>query len=306
MKLTVSSSPHIYSTDTTRGIMADVLIALLPAALAGILTFGVKAALILVVCVVSAVLAEYLWCLIVKKPITVGDFSAAVTGLILGLCLSSALPLWMAALGSAIAVIIVKQFFGGLGQNFANPAATARIILLVSFPTYMSVYYEPFGEIVSSATPLVNGQTPLKALLLGGHAGCIGEGFPLLLLIGGLYLMTRRVILPTIPVSYILSAFLLTFALTGDLYSAVYSILSGGIILAAFFMATDYTTSPKAFLGQLIFGIGCGVLTVLIRHFGSMPEGVSYAILLMNILVPHINTLTAPKPFGYKEGRKNA
>ncbi len=306
MKLTVSSSPHIHSVDTTRGIMADVLIALAPTSIAGIAFFGVKAALVLIVCVVSAVLAEHLWCVFTKKATTIGDFSAAVTGLILGLCLSSALPLWMAALGSFVAIIIVKQFFGGLGQNFANPAATARIILLVSFPAYMSVYYEPFGNIVSTATPLANGNTPIKALLLGGHAGCIGEVFPLLLILGGLYLMVRRVISATIPLSYIASAFLLTLILTGSIYDSFYSILSGGIMIAAFFMATDYTTSPKTFLGKIVFGIGCGVLSVLIRHFGSMPEGASYAILLMNILVPHINTITLPKPFGYKEGKQNA
>ena len=305
MKLTVSSAPHVHGPDSTRGIMADVLIALLPVALAGILTFGVSAALVLVVCVVTAVLAEHLWCLIQKKPTCIGDLSAAVTGLILGLCLSSAVPLWMAALGSAIAIIIVKQFFGGLGHNFANPAITARIILLVSFPIYMSVFYEPFSKLVSSATPLVT-QTPLKTMLLGGHAGCIGEGFPLLLLVGGLYLMLRRVISPTIPLSFIGSAFVLTFILSGSSYDALYGILSGGIVFAAFFMATDYTTSPKTFWGKIIFGVFCGVVTVLIRRFGSLPEGASYAILLANILVPHINTLTMPKPFGYKEGKCNA
>ena len=293
MKLTVSSSPHVHGPDSTRGIMADVLIALLPAALAGILTFGVSAALVLIVCVVTAVLAEHLWCIILKKPTSIGDLSAAVTGLILGLCLSSAVPLWMAALGSAIAIIIVKQFFGGLGHNFANPAITARIILLVSFPTYMSVFYEPFSKLVSSATPLMT-QTPIKTMLLGGHAGCIGEGFPLLLLVGGLYLMLRRVISPTIPLFFIGSAFVLTL------------ILSGGIVFAAFFMATDYTTSPKTFWGKIIFGVFCGIITVLIRHFGSLPEGASYAVLLANILVPHINTLTMPKPFGYREGKCNA
>lgn len=305
MKLTVSSSPHVHGPDSTRGIMADVLIALLPAALAGILTFGVSAALVLVVCVVTAVLAEHLWCIIQKKPTSIGDLSAAVTGLILGLCLSSAVPLWMAALGSAIAIIIVKQFFGGLGHNFANPAITARIILLVSFPTYMSVFYEPFSKLVSSATPLMT-QTPIKTMLLGGHAGCIGEGFPLLLLVGGLYLMLRRVISPTIPLSFIGSAFVLTFILSGSAYDALYGILSGGIVFAAFFMATDYTTSPKTFWGKIIFGVFCGIITVLIRRFGSLPEGASYAVLLANILVPHINTLTMPKPFGYKEGKCNA
>ena len=305
-KLTVSSSPHFFHSDTTQGIMLDVIIALLPTALAGVLVFGIRAALTMIVCIVCAVLAEYLWCLLVKKPISIGDFSAVVTGLLLGLNLTSALPLWMSALGSAIAIIVVKQFFGGLGQNFVNPAITARIILLVSFPKFMSVYYEPFSDIVSSATPLGGAAVPLKNLLLGGHSGCIGEGFPLLLLAGGLYLVIRRVISPAIPLTFIISAALLMLILTGSPNAAVRAVFSGGLILAAVFMATDYTTSPYTFWGKVIFGTGCGIITVIIRQFGSLPEGVSYALLLMNILVPHINKLTLPKPFGYKEGKQHA
>ena len=305
-KLIVSSSPHVFGSDTTQGIMFDVIIALLPCTIAGIVAFGLRAALMVFVCVASAVLAEHLWCLIMKKPTSVGDLSAVITGLLLALCLSSALPLWMGALGSVIAIIAVKQFFGGIGHNFVNPAIAGRIILLVSFPKYMSVYYEPFSSAVSSATPLVSKDVGLKALLLGGHSGAIGEGFALLLIVGGIYLIIRRVISPAIPLCYILSAFLLTLIFTGSANAALKAVLSGGIIIAAFFMATDYTTSPKTLSGKVIFGVGCGVITVIIRQFGSMPEGASYAVLLMNILVPHINTLTAPKPFGYKEGKKNA
>lgn len=300
-KLTVSSSPHIFSRDTTRGIMLDVIIALLPCCIGGIFLFGYRAALLIAVCVLSCVLSEYVWCLIAKKPNSIKDLSAVVTGILLALSLSSAVPLWMGALGGIIAIIVVKQFFGGLGHNFVNPALTARIVLLVSFTKYVNVYYEPFN-VVSSATPLAGGErVTIKMMLLGGHAGCIGEGLILLILVGGLYLIARRVISPIIPVCYIASSYLLTLIFTGSFTEALYGILSGGIVIAAVFMATDYTTSPKTNTGKVIFGIGCGIITVIIRHFGTLPEGASYAVLIMNILVPHINSLTMPKPFGYKE-----
>ena len=300
--MTVSSSPHIRHRDTTQGIMLDVIIALIPATVFGCLLFGLHAVLVVLTTVVSAVAAECLWNLILKKPQSIKDLSAVVTGLLLGLNLPPAIPLWMAAIGSFAAIIVVKQAFGGLGNNFANPAIAARIILLVSFPSAMTKFSEPVTKIVTSATPLKDASfTNLKKLFFGLHSGCIGETAAFLLIIGGLYLVVRRVISPIIPVSFVGTAALLAFISGKD---PLVFILSGGIMLGAIFMATDYTTSPSTPLGKLIFGIGCGVLTFVIRT-GNMPEGVSYAILLMNILTPHIDTLTALKPFGSKEVKAN-
>lgn len=296
-KLTVSSSPHIHSAFSTSGIMLDVLIALLPATVYGIILYGLRAALVIAVTVASAVLSEFIWNKTLKKPNSIGDLSAAVTGLILALNLPSSLPLWMAALGSAVAIIIVKQMFGGLGSNFANPALTARIVLLVSFPAAMNKFYEPFGDILSSATPLVSGNHTVKELLFGMHGGCIGEVSVIMIIIGGVYLMLRRVITPIIPLSFVGSVFILSWILGVNPVNAVFS---GGVMFAAFFMATDYVTSPTFNFGKLIFGIGCGVITVVIRVYAALPEGVSYAVLLMNLLVPYINSLTAPKPFGWE------
>lgn len=296
-KFIVSSSPHLHTPDSTGGIMFDVIIALLPATIYGMIIFGYRAALMVLVSIASAVLSEFVWNKLTKKENSLTDLSAVVTGLLLALNLPSSLPLWMAAVGSAIAIIVIKQMFGGLGQNFVNPAIAARIVLLVSFPAAMTKFYEPFGEIVSSATPLAaeTGTYHLKDLLLGMHAGSIGETSALLLLIGGVYLILRRVIAPTIPVCFIGTVFIFSLILGVDPFAAI---LSGGLFLGAFFMATDYVTSPAVPLGQVIFGVGCGLLTVIIRQFAALPEGVSYAILLMNILVPHINHLTARKPFG--------
>ncbi len=293
----VTSSPHLRHTDTTRGIMLDVILALCPALVSGIFLFGWRAALVVAVCIVSAVLAEWICCKLRHRPSTISDLSAVVTGLLLGLNLTSRLPLWMAALGSVIAIVVVKQMFGGIGHNFANPAITARIVLLVSFPTAMTTWAEPFSDAISSATPLAGGTYTLQQFLLGTHAGCIGETSSLMLLIGGLYLCLRRVISPIIPVCFIGSAALLSWAFGMDPLTTV---LSGGLLLGAIFMATDYVTSPPTKWGKVIFGIGCGLITILIRRFGASPEGVSYAILLMNILVPHITRLTTPKPFGWE------
>ncbi|MBQ6815968.1 MAG: RnfABCDGE type electron transport complex subunit D [Clostridia bacterium] len=297
-KLTVSSSPHIHLGERTSGIMLDVIIALIPAAIYGIILFGINAALVVLVSVVSAMLSEFIWNKILKKENSWFDLSAAVTGLILGLCLPPRLPIWMAALGSAIAIIVVKQMFGGLGQNFANPASTARITLMVSFPAAMTSFYEPFGNIVSSATPLVDdGALTVKEFLFGIHGGCIGEVAILPLIIGGLYLMARRIISPIIPTSFIATVFVFSWVLGLNPLNAI---LSGGLMLGAFFMATDYVTTPSFNLGKLIFGVGCGILTVVIRRFAALPEGVSYAILIMNLLVGYINKLTMQKPF-FKE-----
>lgn len=297
-KLTVSSSPHIHLGERTSSIMLDVIIALIPTTIYGIILFGLNAALVILVSVVSAMLSEFIWNKILKKENSLTDLSAVVTGLLLSLCLPPRLPVWMAALGSAIAIIIIKQMFGGLGQNFANPAATARIVLMVSFPAAMTSFYEPFGNIVSSATPLVNESAfTIKELLFGIHGGCIGEVAILPLIIGGLYLMARRIISPIIPVSFIGTVFVFSWILGLNPLNAI---LSGSLILGAFFMATDYVTSPSFNLGKLIFGVGCGILTVVIRCFAALPEGVSYAILIMNLLVGYINKLTMQKPF-FKE-----
>ncbi len=299
--LKVTSSPHIKHEDTTRGIMIDVILALLPAAVYGCILFGWNAIIILVTTIATAVASEALWNLALKKPQTIGDFSAVLTGLLLGMNLSSKTPVWIAAIGSVVAIIVIKQMFGGLGFNFANPAITARIVLLVSFAGQMSHYVSPI-DAVSSATPLAGETTyTLKQLFFGMHSGVIGETSSFLLIIGGLYLMLRRVIKPIIPVSFIGTVAIASLIAGNDL---ALSVFGGGLMLGAIFMATDYVTSPTTNLGKLIFGIGCGLITFVIRQFASLPEGVSYAILLMNILTPHINRLTLSKPFGAKEVAK--
>ncbi len=319
--LNVSSSPHIRHEDTTSGIMMDVVIALLPATIVGCMLFGLNAAFIVCTCVISSVLFEFLWNLILKKPQSVGDFSAIVTGLLLGMNLPPKTPLWIAVIGSFAAIIVVKQMFGGLGHNFVNPAMAARIILLVSFPSYLTTYLEPFthkivGEqgTITSATPLAipfetlkNGADySLKEMFFGNKSGSIGEVSAMLLILGGLYLIIRKVIKPIIPVSFIGTVAVMTYLFYGfDLRITAFYLLSGGLFLGAIFMATDYVTSPTTDLGKLVFGIGCGLITFAIRKWGSLPEGVSYSIIIMNILVPHINKLTARRPFGVKGVKEN-
>lgn len=298
--LTVASSPHIKRPDTTRGIMSDVVIALAPAATYGCILFGLRALAVLITSVSVAVLCEFLWNKALKKPNTIKDMSAVVTGLLLGMNLPPTLPLWQAVIGSAAAIIVVKQMFGGLGHNFANPAIAARIILLVSFPASMTRFTEPVSDAVTSATPLAGtaGALSFKTLFFGMHAGSIGETSAFLLIVGGLYLVIRRVITPIIPVCFIGTVALLSL-ISGE--SVMLSVFGGGLILGAVFMATDYTTSPTTSLGKAVFAVGCGIITFVIRKFGSLPEGVSYSILLMNILVPHINRFTLSKPFGFEK-----
>lgn len=320
-KLTVSHSPHITHEDSSKGIMLDVIISLVPLCIAGCITFGWYSAVLIAVCVATAVVAEFICCKIMKRPSSIGDLSAIVTGIILALNLPPELPWWMAIVGSAVAIVVVKQMFGGLGHNFANPAITARIVLLVSFPAAMSTWTAPIGatgKVVSSATTggavdILTGATPLsttalsgdyysyKQLLMGQTPGCIGETFSLLIIISFLYLVLRRVITPVIPLSMVGSVALLSFIAGQD---PLYMILSGGLMFGAVFMATDYVTSPTGWKGQLIFGLGCGIITFVIRYFGNLPEGVSYSILLMNLLVPYINRLTLPKPFGWEGNKK--
>ena len=299
-KMNISSSPHITSSENTSGIMLDVIFALLPATVCGIYFFGFHALLIIAVSVASAVVSEYIWCRAIKKEPSLRDLSAIVTGLLLALNLPPTLPLWMAAVGSAVAIIVVKQMFGGIGHNFANPAITARIVLMVSFPTAMTTFVDPFAAVdtVSTATPLSGSQEvapDIAGLFFGNYPGCIGETSAILLLAGGAYLVLRRVITPHIPLAFMASAAVLALILGDD---PIRTLLSGGLMIGAIFMATDYVTSPPNRLGKIIFGIGCGLITVIIRHFGNLPEGVSFSILIMNILTPHITRLTTPKPFG--------
>lgn len=295
--LHVSVSPHITSSATTSGIMLDVILSLLPATVASAVLFGMPALALVASCVGSAVIAEYLFCVIVKKAPTITDLSAVVTGLLLALNLPSQTPLWQAVLGTVFAIVVVKCLFGGIGQNFANPAITARVMMLLSFGSHASVGIR--ADFVSGATPLHPSADPANFsylnLLFGNHGGAVGETCALALLIGGLYLLIRRVISWHTPVAYIGTVFLLSWALGQD---PVYQILSGGLLIGAVFMATDYATSPNNKLGKLIFGLGCGIITVAIRTWGNYPEGVSFAILFMNILTPYIESWTRSKPMG--------
>ena len=307
----VSPSPHIATKTDTSTIMRDVLIALLPSLVASTLIFGVRALLIVAVCVVTCVLCEFVFEKACKKLVTVGDFSACVTGVILAFNLPVGIPIWQAVFGSIVAIVVVKQLFGGIGQNFANPAVTARIVMLLAFSGTMTSW--AFPDAVSSATPLailsaeftdaVSSATPLVLpslwdMFLGIHGGSLGETSALALLLGGIYLLARRVISWHTPVALLGTVVVLTWALGA---SPVYHLLSGAVMLGAFFMATDYSTTPSTNTGRVIFGIGCGLITVLIRLWGNYPEGVSFAILLMNILTPHISNLTRKKPFGGAE-----
>ncbi len=300
-KLHISVSPHIHSKNSTQKIMLDVLISLLPATIAGVVIFGLQALLVIAVCVAVSVLAEFVFNKIVKKPLTISDLSAAVTGLLLALNLPANIPLWQAAVGSLFAIVIVKCIFGGIGRNVVNPAITGRVFMLIAF-TSMTTAAFPV-DATAGATPLAeiaNGnEVVLTDLLLGNVGGSIGETCKVALLIGGVYLLIRRVITWHIPVAFIGTALLFTLAVHEfDFMLALSLVLSGGLILGAVFMATDYVTSPTTPLGKIVFGIGAGLITVLIREWGIYPEGVSFAILIMNILNPYIDMLTARKLFG--------
>lgn len=302
--LTLSSSPHIRANDSVQGIMRDVLIALVPAAIAGAYFFKWRAVAVIVVAVIAAILSEYVWQKCTKNEIAISDYSAIVTGVLLAFNVPPTLPLWMVALGSMFAIIVVKQFFGGLGQNIVNPALAARAALLASWPVAMTTWTL---DGVTTATPLAllkAGETNLPSLFnafIGNVGGCIGETSALALLIGGAYLIYKRVISWHIPVFYIGTVAILTTVLgrsgfmTGN---GLYEIFTGGLMLGAFFMATDYTTSPITQKGRIVFAIGCGVVATVIRVFGGYPEGVSYSILVMNLFVPIIDKYVTPKIFG--------
>ncbi|MBR2926532.1 MAG: RnfABCDGE type electron transport complex subunit D [Clostridia bacterium] len=307
-KLIVSSAPHIHAKHTTQSIMRDVLIALSPAAVAAVVFFGWKALGIILVCVAASVLSELCFNLICKKTQTVSDLSAAVTGLILALCLPTTAELWQCALGSVFAIVVVKCLFGGIGCNFANPAATARVFLLVAFSASIAggtatAFADP--DVVASATPLeiikFSKDAPLPSLLdmfLGNRMGAIGETCSLALIVGGIYLIVRKIIHWEIPVIYIGTVFVLSLIIKQDLTVALYEILGGGVLIAAFFMITDYVSTPINKGGKMLFALGCGIITVLIRFWGAYPEGVSFAILLMNIVAPYLTKLCVRRPFG--------
>lgn len=314
-KLVVSASPHLRTKDTTQRIMLDVVIALIPALIAAVVIFGPRVLAVTATTVITAVLSEFAARKVMKRHNTIQDLSAVVTGLILAFNLPVSIPLWMAAVGSFFAIVVVKQMFGGIGQNFANPAIVARIVLLLSFGQAMGNWTAPLSwktDAVSTATPLaiIGGESAealpsLLDMFLGVRGGCIGETCSVALIVGGIYLMARKVISYKIPVAFIGTvAVIMLIAGKFDLEFLAYELMGGGLLIGAFFMATDYSTSPIRSKAKIIFGIGCGLLTCLIRLFGSLPEGVSFAILIMNLLVPHIEKLTTPKPFGTVKEKK--
>ena len=302
MSLIVSSSPHLHGPRTTERIMLDVLIALVPCVIAGTVLYGFRTLLVVGFCALMCMLLEFTCRFVMKREQTVGDFSAVVTGVLLALTLPVGIPLHLALVGCFTAIVVVKQMFGGLGQNFVNPALTARIVMLVSFPKEMTAYTDSvFHDAVSSATPLspFAGAVSLSDLFFGNIGGCIGESCKLAILIGLVYLLVRRVISPVIPVCFVGTVALFSL-FVGE--NVAFQVLAGGLLFGAVFMATDYVTSPVTRLGKVIFGVGCGLLTILIRLYANLPEGVSYAIVLMNITVPLIERVTGRRTFG--RGRK--
>ncbi len=333
-KFVVSASPHIVSANTTRRVMLDVIIALLPALFAGWYFFGVRALVVTMVCVCAAVAAEFIYqwlyigvCLhaergicmkqalaLASKQTCIRDLSAVVTGMLLAFNLPVTIPLWMAIVGTVFAIVVVKQLFGGLGHNFVNPALSARAFMLSAWPVFMTNFIKPVGSFAKYAVDAASSATPLGILketgevsvkladaFFGNVGGCIGEVSTLAILIGALYLLLRRVIDLRIPLSFLLSLAVLTFFFgvhKYDLQFVLISLCSGGVMLGAWFMATDYVTSPVTTGGQIIFGIGCGLLTFVIRRFGGYPEGTTYAILLMNVATPLLDKLVRPRVFG--------
>ena len=327
-RLVVSASPHFRSKTTTTTIMLDVIIAMIPALIASVILFGYRSLVLTAVSVISCVVFEYLSRKVMKRHNTIGDLSAVVTGMLLAFNLPSTMPYWMVIIGAFTAIVIAKQFFGGIGNNFVNPALIGRIVLMASYPSQIGNFVAPFShkggvDAVTTATPLAQmttvysaenlgeamGEAGLPSLLdmfFGVKGGCLGEVCILALVIGFLYLVIRKVISPVIPLVYVGTvAVAMLVAGKGDFTFMAYQIMAGGLVLGAVFMATDYTTSPVSFKGKIIYAIGCGVLTSLIRIFGSLPEGVSFSIIIMNILVPHIEHLTTARPFGEIKEKKN-
>ena len=297
MSQIVSVSPHCHGKITTQSIMRDVLIALAPALVAGVINFGWRALLVTAVCAAACMFFEWGFEKLCGKPSTISDLSAAVSGVLLAYNLPVSIPLWQAVFGALVAMVAVKGLFGGIGKNFANPAITARIVMFLAFSKTMTAWV--FPDAVSSATPLAmmaSGESvDYLTLLLGNHGGCLGETSALALLIGFAYLLIRGVISWHTPVCFVGTVFVMSLILGQD---AVGQILSGGLMLGAIFMATDYSTTPSTNWGRVLFGIGAGLLTVLIRFYGAYAEGVSFAILFMNILTPYLSKWTETKPFG--------
>ena len=309
-KLIVTAAPHITSADTTQKIMGRVCLALCPALAASVIVFGVNALILTAITVASCVFFEWGYCKLMGRDVTVEDLSAVVTGMLLAFNLPASMPWWMAIVGAFIAIVIIKQLFGGLGYNFANPAIVGRIALAVGFASRMANYPKPVNGIdaLASATPLavekgVLGAGEYVTLLLGNHGGVLGETCAAAILVGGIYLIATKVISPMIPVTYLATVAVLS--LLGG-YDPVVQLLSGGLMLGAFFMATDYVTSPTTDKGKLIFGIGLGVITCAIRFLGTMNEGVSFAILLMNLVTPYIDALTRQDKLGIAKKKKEA
>lgn len=306
--LILSSSPHIHTRDSSRRIMLDVIIALLPAAIAGVIIFGAKALGVIAACVITAVVSEALFNVITRKKQTVGDLSAVVTGLLLALNLSTNVAIWQCVVGTVFAIVVVKCLFGGIGKNFANPAITGRVFMLLAFSSVAGGAKPAVVELVSSATPLEllaqgsENAPSLMELFLGLHGGAIGETCCLALLLGFAWLLFRRVIKWHVPVIFIGTVFVLYLVFTGSFQMALAEILAGGLFIGAIFMATDYVTSPITLKGKMVFALGCGLVTFIIRYFCAYPEGVSFSILAMNILTPYIEKFTGNTPLG---GSKN-
>ena len=309
MSLRLSTAPHIRSPKTTTRLMLSVLLALLPSAAAGVWYFGTRALMLLCVSTASAVVAEYLWQKLGRLPVRVGDLSAAVTGLILGLILPPTATWWMAVVGSVFAIIIVKQLFGGIGMNFANPALVGRIVLFISFAGSMNKWVFPDAAVdqLSKATPLAvadPSKLSLLDLFMGIHGGVLGETCALAIVLGLVYLVATKTISIAIPASYVGSVFVFYLIATRDLHAALAVVLSGGLLFGAVFMATDYVTSPFTTKGKLFYGVFIGLVTFLIRNFASMNEGMSFAILLGNLMTPWFNAWGHQTPLGYKKPKK--
>ena len=306
-KLIVTAAPHITSADSTQKIMGRVCLALCPALIASIFIFGVNSLILTAVTVAACVFFEWAYCKLMKREVPVSDLSAVVTGLLLAFNMPATLPPWMAVVGAFIAIVIIKQLFGGLGYNFANPAIVGRIALAVGFGAKMAAYPLPENGVdaLASATPLaVSGELgsgDYVTLLLGNHGGVLGETCAICILIGGIYLIATKVISPMIPVTYLATVAVLSLCFGMD---PIVQLLSGGLMLGAFFMATDYVTSPTTDKGKLIAGIFLGVVTMMIRKFGNMNEGVSFAILLMNLITPYIEVNTRQDKLGIAKKKK--
>lgn len=313
--LSVSPAPHIRTLDTTRSIMIDVIIALLPAALWGVYTFGLRALYIILISVAASVGAEAVFQALCHKTVTVADMSAALTGLILGLSMPSGVSLWVPAVGAVFAVIIAKQLFGGIGKNIVNPAIAARVFLMLCWPDQMVRYVDVRTDLVSAATPLTflkSGIAPSESIfrcVLGNMSGCIGEVSAIALFAGFIYLLARRVVSWQLPVGFIgtVAAVTFVFPSAGDnLNSMMYQLFCGSLMFTALISANDFSTIPVTKWGRLIFGIGCGAVTLLIRYFGAYPDGTAFAVLLMNLLVPIFEKWTSPRVFGKKAAKGGA